>query len=297
MNSKLRLRECATCSVLMGVFASPALAGCTVYDSSLLANQQGTAVSGSAGSAGDANQPVGEAGDESAGGTGGVAGDASFGGRLIAGGTAGMEEGGASGRSDGPVGMNAPGSHGGSSASSAGSGGSAGRASAGAAGSAGSSGSGASAGMPASAGASGMASVPVELSRGKASTCSSFQAGNEASKGNDGSLSTKFCPVDGSFPQWWRVDLGAPHALSSFSVTFEQADRKYTYKIETSADDSAYVLQASLSGTGQPQKDKFPPNLSARYVRITVTDAAPRVSGSTSYPTWGCFMEFAVLGN
>lgn len=298
MNSKRRSRDCARWSVVLGLLASHAFAGCAVYDSSLLANQVGAAA-GVGGNAGDSNPAGDQAGDGNSGGTGGVSGNSGFAGAMTAGGTPGMDGGTSGGGAPFAGTMNAAGDHSGGAGSS----GSAGHTSAGAGGptrstaSGGSAGAGGSAGMGANSGMAGMPSNPVELSRGKPAGSSSFQAGNDPNRGNDGDLGTKFCPVDGTFPQWWRVDLGATHALSSFSVTFEQPDRKYTYKIETSADDAKYTLQASLSGTGQPQTDKFPPNLSARYVRITVTDAAPGVFGGTTYPTWACFMEFSVLGN
>jgi hypothetical protein len=51
-------------------------------------------------------------------------------------------------------------------------------------------------------------------------------------------------------PQWWRVDLGEAHQLSSFAVSFQHPERTYTYLIETSQGDSVYVQQVSLSGLG-----------------------------------------------
>jgi hypothetical protein len=132
-----------------------------------------------------------------------------------------------------------------------------------------------------------------ELQRNKTATASSNLIGNEPSLGNDNDLSTRWCANEGTYPQWWRVDLGASHALSAFSVRFEFSDRTYTYQVETSRDDATYTLQASVSGTGVLQLGTFPANLAARYVRITVTSGLP---GDTTHPTWASFFEFSVTG-
>jgi hypothetical protein len=147
------------------------------------------------------------------------------------------------------------------------------------------------------AGAGGGAPLLIELASGKKSTASTYQAGNENAKGNDGDVSTKWCASTGTFPQWWRVDLGATRSLTNFSVTWEHPDRNYTYKIETSPNDSVYAVQASLSGTGSVQAGSFPANTSARYVRVTVTDAAPGTYAGTTYPTWACFFEVSITGS
>lgn len=127
-------------------------------------------------------------------------------------------------------------------------------------------------------------------------TASSLQTGNEPPHGNDSSSTTRWCASSGKFPQWWRVDLGAQHALTDFTVTWEQSDRTYSYEIETSSDDAVYAVQVKLSGAGAVQSAAFPLNLSARYVRVTVTAATPGVYGSATYPTWACFYDFSVNG-
>jgi hypothetical protein len=192
-------------------------------------------------------------------------------------------------------GMSGRGGAGGTSGSAGGGGVSAAGANAGGAGSAGglAGSGGASAG---SGGVGGSGPVIVELAHGKKATASTFQTGNEVAHGNDGDTTTKWCAVDGTFPQWWQVDLGASHSLQAFSVTFEHPDRLYSYKIETSPNGSLYTLQATLNGTGSTQSTQFPANVSARYVRITITDGAPGTYGGVTYPTWACFFEFSVTG-
>src|SRR5208283_556 len=55
----------------------------------------------------------------------------------------------------------------------------------------------------------------VLLSQGRPVTASSFQAGNAPTNGNDGNFSTRWAAANGTFPQWWRVDLGAIHSLQT----------------------------------------------------------------------------------
>lgn len=145
-------------------------------------------------------------------------------------------------------------------------------------------------------GAGGQTTEPVELAAKQPSKASSQEAGNDAKNGNDGDLTTRWCASDGSFPQWWRVDLGAVHSLSEFGIRFQHNDRKYTYEIETSSNDETYVKQLSASKTSEVHAGSFPLGVSARYVRVKVTNAAPGVYPSGTYPTWACFFELSVKG-
>lgn len=135
--------------------------------------------------------------------------------------------------------------------------------------------------------------VERELVKGKKVLASSQQVGNEAAKGNDNLTSTRWCAVDATFPQWWRVDLGASYALRDLTLQFEHPDRQYSYVVETSANDAVYTQQATVNGTGAVQAITLPPNVSARYVRITVTGAA---FGPT-YTTWASFFEISLKGH
>ena len=128
------------------------------------------------------------------------------------------------------------------------------------------------------------------LSQGKAATASSFQTGNGVSNGNDGSLTTRWTASGATFPQWWRVDLGASHSLTQ-AVTdwYNASTRSYQYKIEVSSDDVTYttvVNQTARTATGN-STDNF--SATGRYVRITVT-------GSGSSGGWASFYEFQVYG-
>jgi hypothetical protein len=133
-----------------------------------------------------------------------------------------------------------------------------------------------------------------ELAAGKKVSASTQEVGNEATHGNDGSTTTRWCAIDGTFPQWWRVDLGASHLLTQVSIVFEHSDRKYFYLVETSTNDAVYAQQIMANGTGVTQTVALPANFTARYVRATVTRATPvSVNGNG---TWASFWEFSLQG-
>jgi hypothetical protein len=136
--------------------------------------------------------------------------------------------------------------------------------------------------------------LPYELALGKSATASTQQAGNEASKGNDGDTTTRWDATSGSFPQWWRVDLGATRSLTQVSIRFEHSDRTYSYTLETSDDDKVFVTQRTASGTGAVQSVEFPPDVSARYVRVTITNGTP--TSINGIGTWASFFEFSLTG-
>lgn len=270
------LTPLAVCSVLA------MLSGCAVYDSSLLS---------------DTGSPLANGGESSLGGfadAGGAPGGASNGGSANAGDPPAFDDAGAGGDPSAQGGAGGAATAGASASAGKNSGGSAqgGSAQAGSA-QAGSAQAGAAqAGSSGTAGASGVDS-PRDLTTGKSATASTQQTGNEIEKGNDGNSSTRWCGKDDSLPQWWRVDLGASHQLSSFSVSFQIATRAYTYDIETSPDDKVYTRRLTITGTGAVQTGDFPAGVNARYVRITVTKAEPFANGAT---VWASFYEFSVLG-
>jgi F5/8 type C domain len=129
---------------------------------------------------------------------------------------------------------------------------------------------------------------PVELAKGKPAIASSEEVANVVSAGNDGLTTTRWCANVAALPQWWRVDLGSTHTLSSFAVQWEHADRAYSYQIDTSLDDLTYVGRVTTSGTGAVLTGIFPVDTQARYVKVTLTSALP--SG------WASFYELSILG-
>ena len=128
----------------------------------------------------------------------------------------------------------------------------------------------------------------VLLSQGHPATASTSQSGHAPAAGNDGSLSTRWSASSSSYPQWWRVDLGASHTLHSATINWLNSDtRSYKYTIDVSSDDVTYttvVNQSNRTATGD-STDNF--NTTGRYVRITVTGSN---GGSAS------FYECKVMG-
>jgi hypothetical protein len=122
------------------------------------------------------------------------------------------------------------------------------------------------------------------LSQGKAATASSFQAGNEVAKGNDGSTSTRWSASSNSYPQWWKVDLSASCDLTRVDIAwYSSKGRAYKYKIEVSSNDSTYTTVIDKTGntTKGDTSDSF--TATARYVRITVTGCSAGSANASFY--------------
>jgi len=262
-----------------GLFASALYASCNVYDPSLLPGAGalgGAAGDSRAGNEGLAGVPASSGGAGSGagglggspfpsngagGGDGATAGTSPGSGNNGGGGTGSVDDGGASAGGEGGV----PGAAGGAG------------------------GGGGDGGEP-------TVSTPGELALGKSALASSTQTNNDPFKGNDGDVATRWCASQGVFPQWWRVDLGQAHALQSFSVRFEYYNRTYSYVIETSPDDVTYTAVPGTTATdavGAVQSGVFPSGTSARYVRITITNAGPDENPKL---TWASFYEFSLIG-
>ncbi len=270
----------------MGTLAfglASALLGCSVYDDSL---RQGPGVAPVAGVGGADDGSSGASSGTDAGGRAGT----SAGGDLV--------DAGAPGASGDSGELPIAGASNGGGAGKA-SGGGAGKASGGSGGgvvtggSAGTSASGSSGG-----GTAGAAGAAHELAVGKPSTAYTSQPANPSGSGNDGQIITRWSATTAALPQWWRVDLGESHLLTQVSLQFENADRKYTYSVDTSQNDTAYTTQAMVdAGVGAVQVVPMPANVSARYVRITVTATVPGVDAmGNPRPTWASFWEVSVLG-
>jgi F5/8 type C domain len=137
-------------------------------------------------------------------------------------------------------------------------------------------------------GGTGVVPQPVELAHDRPVTASSSQDGHQAALGNDGVTTTRWCAVDGTYPQSWRVDLGSAHLLSHFTVRWELAAREYSYRVETSSDDKVFTTLVTSSVTGTLQTADFPPDTHARYVQIVVTNIVPH--------EWASFYELSVFG-
>ncbi|WP_370411771.1 discoidin domain-containing protein [Streptomyces fradiae] len=89
------------------------------------------------------------------------------------------------------------------------------------------------------------------LSRGKPATASSIEdTGYEPAKAFDGDGTTRWASAEGSDPQWLKVDLGAPSAVSRVRLVWEAAYAK-AYRVEISADNATWTrLATETAGNG-----------------------------------------------
>jgi len=124
------------------------------------------------------------------------------------------------------------------------------------------------------------------LSRRQPAVASSFQTGNIPAHGNDGDLSTRWTAVDGTYSQWWRVDLGSVLHLNQVVTNwYSTGGRAYQYTIDISTDDISYttVVDNTANSTSGTTTDNF--CATARYVRVTVTGVIP-AGGFAAF--WEC---------
>jgi rhamnogalacturonyl hydrolase YesR len=133
-----------------------------------------------------------------------------------------------------------------------------------------------------------VAQLITSPSTGRPVTYTSQQVGNEASRVNDGNVTTRWSAS--GFPQSVTIDLGANKSLSNAKVV-PYLDRAYRYRVQTSTDNSHWttVIDRTANTTGGSLIDDFSTGaVSARYVRLTVTG----VNGGST--TWVSIQEFAV---
>lgn len=123
------------------------------------------------------------------------------------------------------------------------------------------------------------------ISQGKTATASSYQTGNEVAKGNDGNAASRWAAVDGTYPQWWKVDLGASYNLNKAVINwYNSSSRAYKYKIEVSSDNSTFTTVVDKTGntTYGDTTDTFTAT-GKRYVRITVTGCTASGAFASAY--------------
>jgi hypothetical protein len=128
--------------------------------------------------------------------------------------------------------------------------------------------------------------APTLLSQGKPVTASSQEsAGTPATAAVDGDNGTRWSSAF-SDPQWIRVDLGAPAALSQVELRWETAYAT-AYRIETSQNGSDWSTAYSTT-TGAGGTETVNVSGTARYVRMLGTTRAT----GYGYSLW----EFKVFG-
>ncbi|MEU6619061.1 discoidin domain-containing protein, partial [Streptomyces parvus] len=128
--------------------------------------------------------------------------------------------------------------------------------------------------------------APVLLSQGSTVTASSQENGGTAA-GNavDGDGGTRWSSAFAD-PQWIRIDLGSPAALSRIELAWEAAHAK-SYRIELSTDGDNWTTAYSTT-TSAGGNETLTVSGDARYVRLTGTERAT----GYGYSLW----EFKVFG-
>ncbi|MET9730205.1 discoidin domain-containing protein [Streptomyces sp. NPDC006458] len=95
-----------------------------------------------------------------------------------------------------------------------------------------------------------------------------------AAAANDGNQESTWVAADGD-PQWWMVDLGAPHDLNTVRTRWEAAVAAYQFTVEASADKQAWtriVDRSTNTSTSQPYSDTVTAT-GVRYVRVNFVGA------------------------
>ncbi|WP_428985176.1 discoidin domain-containing protein [Streptomyces hundungensis] len=129
--------------------------------------------------------------------------------------------------------------------------------------------------------------APVLLSQGKPVTASSQEHyGTPASDAVDGNLTTRWSSA-ASDPQWIRIDLGAPTAVSQVVLRWEAAYAK-AYRIELSTNGTDWSTAYSTT-TGAGGTETLNVSGTARYVRMYGVSRATQYG----YSLW----EFQVYGS
>ncbi len=114
------------------------------------------------------------------------------------------------------------------------------------------------------------------LPAGRPSLASSEETdkGNRASLAADGDPETRWCAADGTFPQWWQTDLGAPTPLRFCTIDWEQDADGYRFRLDVSDDGTAWRTAADQRAAGvQSIQASLGLDATGRHVRIVVTGA------------------------
>jgi len=117
-----------------------------------------------------------------------------------------------------------------------------------------------------------IAAIPLLFSQNAPVSASSYQAGNEPFKGNDGDSATRWAASGPGLPQCWQVDLGTNYALTGVMIAwYNSSSRGYGYQIAVSSNNTNFTTVVDKSGntTFGNTSDTF--SALARYVRVTVT--------------------------
>ena len=100
---------------------------------------------------------------------------------------------------------------------------------------------------------------------------------------------TRWTADGGSYPQWWRVDLGSIYNITNV-ITYWYPGWTFKYRIETSTNDVNYTVAVNATGNTVVGYTTNTFSATARYVRITSTGISP--SGG-----WASFYDCQIFGS
>jgi hypothetical protein len=135
------------------------------------------------------------------------------------------------------------------------------------------------------------ATPPIGLiSQSQPVTASSTSGAHLPENAVDGnSTVTRWTASSGSYPQWWRVDLGAVYNITNV-ITFWYPGWTFKYRIEVSTNDVNYLTAVDATANTVVGYTTNTFTATGRYVRITSTGISP--GGG-----WASFYDCQVFGS
>lgn len=119
------------------------------------------------------------------------------------------------------------------------------------------------------------ANPPGLISQLRPVTASSWLPGQQPENAVDGnSAVTQWTANGGSYPQWWRVDLGSVYVVTNV-ITYWYPGWTFLYRIEVSTDDVNYATAVDATANTTVGYTTNALSAAARYVRITSTGIIP----------------------
>lgn len=112
------------------------------------------------------------------------------------------------------------------------------------------------------------------ISQGRRSSASSSDMDHGHWKGNNGVAGDRWTATDGSYPQWWQVDLGSVQPITKVETDWASGGgRSYRYRIEVSDDGENFTVAADRTNntTSGTTIDSIDAN--GRFVRVVITGA------------------------
>jgi hypothetical protein len=97
-------------------------------------------------------------------------------------------------------------------------------------------------------------------------------------------VTTRWSANGAIYPSWWRVDLGQNYILGDVAINwFGGTGRTYKYTIDVSTNDVNYITVVDKTTNTISGSTIDPFNISARYVRVTITGVTPSGGNPSFY--------------